>query len=149
MARPRCRDRKKWSLDFKEYRKFAETENTPWIEPREDIFKDECIEPDEEESDASKFMHGPDEGDVCTPGVDRVESFCAGGTVDFLKSERWNREEQEKSSLALLEEKILEEGNVRPIGKHKPLSAQGLYHELRKPVSCSRHSSGSRKWICI
>ena len=174
MARSRDGDRCELNPDFKTHRKFAETENTPWIESRESALKGQKRKPkgqkrkpkgpkrkpkshgepntheesDESETDASKFMHGPDEGDICTPRVDRVGSFCAGGTLEFLKSEQWNREKA-KSPLALLDERTLQEGNVRSSKKRGPLDAQELYRELRKPVSHSHHefSAGRMDWV--
>jgi hypothetical protein len=156
MAGPKDGDRCELNPEFKEHRKFAETENTPWIEARESALKGQKRKPkshgepntheesDESESDASKFMHGPDEGDICRPRVDRVGSFCAGGTLEFLKSEQWNREKA-KSPLALLDERTLQEGNVRSSKKRRPLDAQELYRELRKPVSHSHHEFSARR----
>jgi hypothetical protein len=89
-------------------------------------------------------MHGPDEGDVCTPRADKVGRFCFGGTLEFLKSAQWNRE-KEKSPLAWLDERTLQEGNVRSSNKTKPLDAQELYCELRKPVSHSHHEFNARR----
>jgi len=139
------RKRLKWDPEFKRHRKIAETENTPWIEGRGNALKTprpkaksqskKAIgeELDEEESDASKFMHSPNEGDVCRPRVDKVDSFCAQGTVDFLKSKEWSGQEVVKSESIVLE-RTLEVGNVRSIKKTKPLNAQQLYRELREPV---------------
>ena len=134
-----------WDPVFKTRRKLAPTENTPWVEARERKVEDRTPEdqdtPDidaelDEESDARKFMREPDEGDACMPRVDKVDSFCSGAKLEFLKAKQWNVVDK-LTPVALLNERMFEEGSERPRERRKLLTAHELYHELRKPV---RHS---------
>jgi hypothetical protein len=110
-----------------------EIENKPYIEVRAEIGLEEnvetCAEPNEDESIVRTFMRGRHESDV---RADRVEAFCFGANLELLQAEKGKCSE---TAVAWLDERSFEAGKSRSRVKPGPLTASGLYKELKKPVS--------------
>jgi hypothetical protein len=102
-------------------------ENKPYIEARAELGL-------EDESIVRAFMCGPDESDVCLPQADKVEAFCFGASLEFLREEKRKVGEP---FVAWLDERSFKGGIGRSRTYRGPLTARDLYEELKKPVRCS------------
>jgi hypothetical protein len=74
-------------------------------------------------------MRGRHESDV---RANRVEAFCFGANLELLQAEKVQGSE---AAVAWLDERSFEAGRSRSRIKPGPLTASGLYKELKKPVS--------------
>ena len=126
-----------WSPKFGTRRYIVDhsIENKPYIEARAELVveddEESSAEPGEGESVILTFMRGPDESGVCLPLVDKVEDFCFGANLESLRAEEG---EDSEPLVAWLDERSFagEKGCSRT---HRgPLTARGLYKELKKPV---------------
>ena len=77
------------------------------------------------------FMRGPDEPDVCVPQADKAEEFCFGANLESLRVEKGKVSE---SFVAWLDERSSAGGEGRSRTYRGPLTARGLYKELKKPA---------------
>lgn len=117
-----------WDSDFAIRRDDLdyETANTPYVEwPALGLGDDEGV--------VRTFMKAPDESDVCTPQADKVEAFCAGTSLQSLRTEKW-KGNKPLPQVALLDERSFKDGAGRSRTYRGPLTAHGLYQELKKPV---------------
>jgi hypothetical protein len=125
-----------WNPEFATRRPLHyNTENEPYIEWRAKLEAKDVetrAEPGEEESVIQTFMLGPDESDVCLPQADKIESFCDGASLESLRTAS-----ELLPPVAWLDERSFEGGIERPRAYRDPLTARGLYEELKKPVRCS------------
>jgi hypothetical protein len=118
-----------WNPEFATRRDLDySTENQPYIEWRAQLGV-------EDESVVRAFMRRLDEPDVCLPQADKVEKFCYGANLESLQAE--TRRASEAPLVAWLDERSFEGGIGRSRTYRGPLTAHGLYKELRKPVRCS------------
>jgi hypothetical protein len=101
-------------------------ENKPYIEARAELGV-------EDESVVRAFMRGPDESGVCLPQANKVEAFCFGANLEFLREEKGKVSEP---LITWLDERSFagEEGCSRAY--RGPLAARDLDRELKKPVRC-------------
>jgi hypothetical protein len=123
-----------WDSDFAIRRDLDyETENTPYIEWLAGLDPENPSDPGDDESVVRTFMTAPDESDVCTPQADKVEAFCAGTSLQSLRTEKW-KGNKPLPHVALLHERSFKDGTGRSRTYRGPLTAHGLYQELKKPV---------------
>jgi len=98
-------------------------ENEPYVEQQRKLGV--------EEGDLVQwFMTGRDDSDVCQPEADKIKDFCCGVDLDALQAE----EDKGPAAVALLDERSLQGGVVRPRAYRGPLTAYRLFEELNKPV---------------
>jgi hypothetical protein len=109
-----------------------ETENTPYVEWSA-LGPESPSDPGDDEGVVRTFMKAPDESDVCTPQADKVEAFCAGTSLQSLRTEKW-KGNKPLPQVALLDERSFKDGAGRSRTYRGPLTAHGLYQELKKPV---------------
>jgi hypothetical protein len=112
-------------------------ENKAHIETRAELGSEENTETcaaglGEDESVVRTFMRGRHESDVY---ADKVEAFCFGANLKSLQAEKGKDCE---AVVAWLDERGFEASKARPRTRTGPLTARGLYKELKKPV---RHMS--------
>jgi hypothetical protein len=123
-----------WNSDFAIRRDLDyKTENTPYVELLAMLGSENPSDPGDDEGVVRTFMKAPDESDVCTPQADKVEAFCAGTSLQSLRTEKW-KGNKPLPQVALLHERSFKEGNGRSRTYRGPLTALGLYQELKKPV---------------
>ena len=123
-----------WDPDFTIRRDLDyETENTPYVEWRAMLDPENPSDPGDNESIVRTFMMAHDESDVCTPQADKVEAFCAGTSLQSLRTEKW-KGNKPLPQVALLHERSFKGGTGRSRICRGPLTALGLYRELKKPV---------------
>jgi hypothetical protein len=116
-----------WNPEFETRRDLDYSiENKPYIEARAELGV-------EDENIARAFMRGPDESDVCLPQADKVEAFCFGANLEFLRAEK--RKVSEPLN-AWLDERSFAGGKGCSRTYRGPLTARDLYKELKKPVRC-------------
>ena len=123
-----------WDSDFTIRRDDLdyETENTPYVEwPA--LGPENPSDADADEGVVRTFMKAPDESDVCMPQADKVEEFCAGTSLQSLRTEKW-KGNKPLPQVALLDERSFKDGAGRSRTYRGPLTAHGLYQELKKPV---------------
>lgn len=90
-----------------------------------------CAEPGEEKNFVRDFMRGSDKSGICHPQADKVEDFCFGASLEFLREEKGKVSEP---LVAWLDERSFESGKRCSKTHRGPLTARGLYNELKKPV---------------
>jgi hypothetical protein len=124
----------RWDSDFAIRRDLDyETENTPYVEWLAKLGPENPSDPGDDEGVVRTFMKAPDESDVCTPQADMVEAFCADMSLRSLRTEEWVGNEP-LPRVALLDERSFKDGTGRSRKYRGPLTAPGLYQELKKPV---------------
>jgi hypothetical protein len=123
-----------WGSDFATRRDLDyETENTPYVELFAKLGPENPSDPGDDEGVVRTFMEGPDESGVCTPRADKLEAFCAGKSLQSLRTEKW-KGNKPLPQVALLHERSFKDGTGRSRTYRGPLTAPGLYQELKKPV---------------
>ena len=116
-----------------------ECENLRWVEvlagPETEDNDETDVDPGEE-SVIRKFMHGPDDPDVCSPQADKVGSICEGATLELLQRDKPEGDETERLVALLLQRSVtFGERKGCPREYRGPLTARNLYRDLKKPVS--------------
>jgi hypothetical protein len=136
-----------WDSDFATRRDLDyETENTPYIEWLARLGPENPSDPGDDESVVRTFMKAPVESDVCTPQADKVEAFCAGTSLQSLRTEKW-KGNKPLPQVALLHERNFKDGTPRSRTYRGPLTAHSLYQELKKPVRAAfPRDPGKKKW---
>lgn len=123
-----------WSSEFAIRRDLDyETENTPYVEWRAILGPENPSDPCDDEGVVRAFMQAPDESDVCTPQADKLEAFCAGTSLQSLRTEKW-KGNKPLPQVALLDERSFKDGAGRSRTYRGPLTALDLYQESKKPV---------------
>jgi hypothetical protein len=107
-------------------------ENKVYVEARAELRSEENAEtrtePVEAESLVRAFMRARHESDMC---ADKVEAFCFGANLQSLQAEKGKGSE---AVIAWLDERCFVGGKGIARTKTGPLTASGLYRELKKPV---------------
>jgi len=131
-----------WNSDFAIRRDDLdyEMENTPYVEWLAMLGPENPSDPGDDEGVVRTFMKAHDESDVCTPQADKVEAFCAGTSLQSLRSEKW-KGNKPLPPVALLDERSFKDGAGRSRTYREPLTAHGLYQELKKPVRATFQGS--------
>ena len=123
-----------WDPDFAIRRDLDyEAENTPYVELLAKLGPENPSDPGDDEGVVRTFMKAHDESDVCTPQADKVEAFCAGRSLQSLRTDKW-KGNKPLPQVALLDERSFKDGARRSRTYRGHLTALGLYHELKKPV---------------
>ena len=129
-----------WDSDFAIRRDDLgyETENTPYVEWPAMLDPENPSDPGEDKGIVRTFMEAHDQSDVCTPQADKVEAFCAGTSLQSLRTEKLPQ-------VALLDERSFKDGIGRSRTYRGPLTAHALYQELKKPVRATLRHPGKQK----
>ncbi|EXJ83724.1 hypothetical protein A1O1_07350 [Capronia coronata CBS 617.96] len=108
---------------------------TPWIESRVELRRRwqqrRAIELNEDEGATVDLLQDTDEVDICMPKTDEILNFLHGAHMEALRGEKWTRQE-ELPEVAWIEESSFRGGTRRSRPNKGPLTAHGLYRQLRK-----------------